>query len=115
MRVAVHEVTFPDFDGGAAFDPEDCVQLVEIMAGPSEGPGRERFQATVCTPAALSRILAGREVLVGRHWLFVESFQPALVERFLRKLITNIEGRDWHEVALRLGRLAQYEFEDYPQ
>jgi hypothetical protein len=25
----------------------------------------------------------------------------------------NIEGRDWNEVATKLGRLAHYEFEDY--
>jgi hypothetical protein len=115
MRVAVHEIVFPDFGQDADFDPEDCVQLVEITAGPSGGVGRELFQATVCTPTALSRMLAGGEVLVGRHWLFVESFRPALVDRFLRKLISNVEGRDWSEAAIKLGRLAQYEFEDYTQ
>ncbi|MEV4757209.1 Imm8 family immunity protein [Micromonospora sp. NPDC049559] len=113
MRVAVHGITFPDFDRNAAFDPDDTVQLVEIVAGPSEGPGQELFQATVCTPTALSRMVADQEVVVGRHWLFVESFTPNLVEGFLRKLINNIEGRDWDEVAAKLGRLAQYEFEDY--
>lgn len=35
------------------------------------------------------------------------------VERFLRKLIQNVEGTDWSEVAAKIGRLAQHEFEDY--
>jgi Immunity protein 8 len=48
-----------------------------------------------------------------RHWLFVESFSPARIERFLRELINNIEARDWDEAATKLGRLAHYEFEDY--
>jgi hypothetical protein len=63
----------------------------------------------------LSRALDGGEVLVGRHWLFVESFSPALVDRFLRKLISNIEGQDWNEAAIKLGRLAHYEFEDHAE
>ncbi|MFF5078421.1 Imm8 family immunity protein [Actinoplanes sp. NPDC000266] len=35
------------------------------------------------------------------------------VDRFLRKLIGNIEERDWNEAAAKLGRLAHHEFEDY--
>ena len=67
----------------------------------------------MCTPAALSRMLADQDVIVGRHWLFVDYFEAGHVERFLRKLIQNIEGADWSEVAAKVGRLAQHEFEDY--
>jgi immunity protein 8 of polymorphic toxin system len=62
MRVAVRTIVFPDFEPDSDFDPDDCVQLVEIVAGPSDGPGEELFQAQVCTPAALSRMLADGEV-----------------------------------------------------
>ncbi|WP_433269449.1 Imm8 family immunity protein [Micromonospora vinacea] len=112
MRVVVHSVRFPDLELDPPGDPADTAQLVEIYAGPSYGPGEERFQATVCTLAALSRMLADQEVIVGRHWLFVDHFEAGRVERFLRKLIQNIEGANWGEVAAKVGRLAQHEFED---
>ncbi|MFI6241418.1 immunity 8 family protein [Micromonospora sp. NPDC050795] len=113
MRVVVHSVRFPDLEQGPPEDPAVTMQLVEIYAGPSDGPGEERFQATVCTPAALSRMLADQDVIVGRHWLFVDHFHAGRVEQFLRKLIRNIEGASWSEVASKVGRLAQHEFEDY--
>ncbi|RAO45193.1 hypothetical protein GAR06_03384 [Micromonospora saelicesensis] len=114
MRVVVHSVRFPDLEEqGPPEDPAVTAQLVEIYAGPSDGPGEERFQATVCTPAALSRVLAKQDVVVGRHWLFVDQFDAGRVEHFLRRLIQNVEGASWSEVAAKVGRLAQHEFEDY--
>jgi len=86
---------------------------VEICAGPSDGPGEEVFQLTVCAPAALAEVLAGRPVLVGRHWLFMAEFDAAAVERFLRQAVQNVEGRTWNDVAEKIGRLGQWEFEDY--
>jgi hypothetical protein len=86
---------------------------VEICAGPSDGPGEEYFQLTVCTPAALAELLAGEPVLVGRHWLFVAEFDAAAVERFLRRAVAEIEGQTWNEVAAKIGRLGLWEFEDY--
>ena len=81
MRVVVHSVRFPDLEQGLPDDPAVTAQLVEIYAGPSDGPGEERFQARVCTPAALSRMLADQDVIVGRHWLFVDYFEAGHVER----------------------------------
>ncbi|MFF4879606.1 Imm8 family immunity protein [Micromonospora sp. NPDC000668] len=112
MRVVVHSVRFPDLEQGPPEDPAVTAQLVEIYAGPSDGPGEERFQEVVSTPAALSRMLADQDVIVGRHWLFVDHFDAGRVEHFLRKLIQNIEGASWNEVAATLGRLAQHELED---
>nr|WP_296075573.1 Imm8 family immunity protein [uncultured Actinoplanes sp.] len=93
MRAVVHAIAFPDIEQGTQFDPDDTVQLVEISAGPSGSPGEKLFQATVCTPLALSRMLTDGEVLVGRHWLFVDSFKPERIDHFFRKLINASKGR----------------------
>jgi hypothetical protein len=45
--------------------------------------------------------------------LFVAEFDPAAVERFLRRAVNDVEGRSWNDVAARIGRLGHWEFEDH--
>jgi hypothetical protein len=104
MRAVVRSVRFPDLERGARFDPGNARELVEVYAGPSDGPGEESFCLTVCTPAALAEVLTDQPVLVGRHWLFVAL--PASGCRARR-------GPAWSEVAAKIGRLGLWEFEDY--
>jgi hypothetical protein len=113
VRAVVRSIRFPDLDRSWPFESNRVRQLVEICAGPSDGPGEETFCLTVCTPAALAELLASEPVLVGRHWLFVAEFDAAAVERFLRQAVAGIEGQTWNDVAGKIGRLGLWEFEDY--
>jgi Immunity protein 8 len=113
MRAVVRSVRFPDLEQGAQFDPANVRELVEVCAGPSDGPGEEYFCLTVCTPAALAEVLEDQPLLVGRHWLFVAEFDAKAVELFLRRAVERIEGPTWAEVAAKIGRLGLWEFEDY--
>jgi hypothetical protein len=113
MRAVVRSVRFPHLQSGRQIASENGRELVEVLVGPSDGPGGESFCLTACTPAALVEVLAEQPVLVGRHWLFVAEFSPRVVEDFLRRRIEQIEGATWTEVAQKVGRLGFWEFEDY--
>jgi hypothetical protein len=116
MRANVLSIWSPDVDVAAyrPQDPSDDGFLLTIYAGPSDGPGHESFDLTVCTPSWLARRV--REVgrpLVGRHYLIVESMDIEVVLAFLRKQVESIEAPTWSEVAAKVGRLGHWEFEDY--
>jgi hypothetical protein len=90
MRANVLSIWSPDVDVAAyrPQDPSDDGFLLTIYAGPSDGPGHESFDLTVCTPSWLARRV--REVgrpLVGRHYLIVESMDIEVVLTFLRKQV----------------------------
>lgn len=113
MRAEVRRVGFPDIEFGQPFDPAITLQLAEVYVGVVGAAGEEQFQVTVCTPAALSKVLEGQPFVIGRHWLFVAEFSVTAVEATLRKLIGNLEASSYVELAEKVGRFGLWEFEDY--
>jgi hypothetical protein len=52
-------------------------------------------------------------ILSGRHYLLVEDYNINRVEAFLKDYARQCEGESWRVVALKLSRIAKWEFEDY--
>ncbi len=113
MRAEVRRIWFPDIEFGPLFDSANTVQLAEVYVGAVGAPGEEQFEVTVCTSAALAELLAKQPFVIGRHWLFVAEFSAPAVEAILRKLIGNLEAPGWVELAEKVGRFGEWEFEDY--
>ncbi|WP_091081676.1 Imm8 family immunity protein [Nonomuraea wenchangensis] len=67
---------------------------------PQGEPGGERFQLTVCTPSALKEQL-------GRHPFLIDKVTEWLSDR-----IAVLEAPTWGELAERIGRIGEWEFED---
>lgn len=84
-----------------------------MYVGPQGEPGEERFQLTVCTPSALADQLRQHPFLIGRHWLFVPELHPAEVAKWLSDRIAVLEAPTWTELAEKIGRIGEWEFEDY--
>jgi len=116
MRAKVLSIGSSDFDVATyrPQDPSDDGFPLRIYVGPSDGPGNESFDLTVCTPLWLARRVrdVGRP-LVGRHYLIVEAMDIEAVLTFLRKQVESVEAPTWSEVAAKVGRLGRWEFEDY--
>ncbi|WP_239089986.1 Imm8 family immunity protein [Sphaerimonospora thailandensis] len=114
MRARVSSFRWPDLeDGHGVADPAHACELLEMYVGPQSEPGEERFQLTVCTPSALAERLHHHPVLIGRHWLFVPELRPAEVGRWLSDRIAVLEAATWSELAAKIGRIGEWEFEDW--
>ncbi len=50
---------------------------------------------------------------MGRHHLIIDEWNFPTVRDYLINAVESEEGRDWKELAQRLGRLGKWEFEDY--
>lgn len=88
------------------------VSLV-FHAGPVGGPGDETFHVSVCTPTALTALLARDGIVVGRHLLLVERIDRSRVEAFLADRLRRVDGDSWEVLAEKIGRIGYWEFEDY--
>src|SRR6266540_2414702 len=113
MRAEVKYFDWPDLETGK--DPAARVQstLLVFAAGPLHEPGEETFQLTVCTPEALAELVARDGIVIGRHFLFVETLDPQRVEDFVNDRLRRIDGDTWFDLASKIARIGLWEFEDY--
>lgn len=115
MKATVRHLHSPDADleTFSPEDPEDVGLLVQVIAGPADGPGEESFDIVVCTPAWLDRQVRRSGPLLGRHHLVVARWDGDEVRRFVTRLVEAEHAADWPALAERLGRYGHWEFEDY--
>jgi hypothetical protein len=115
MRAVIRGIHSPDARDLESFypdDPENFELLLQIMAGPHDGPGAESFDVVVCSPRWLEAQLKPGEIRSGRHYLITLGWNWAELQRDIRRRVESCEGNDWGEVALKLARLGHWEFED---
>jgi hypothetical protein len=115
MRAKLKGIHSPDADL-RSFIPADagcfCL-LVQIMAGPDDGPGQESFDLTLCTPKWLLAEYSAQDVVPGRHMLLVFEYDFERIFSYLKSQVENAAGDDWRAVARQLSRIGKWEFEDY--
>ncbi|MGI5490978.1 Imm8 family immunity protein [Microtetraspora malaysiensis] len=114
MRARVADFRWVDLGVGRSIDDAaHACELLEVYVGPRDQPGEEQFQLTVCTPAALAEQLQRHPFLIGRHWLFVAELHPDKVIEWLSDRIAALEAPTWVELAEKIGRIGEWEFEDF--
>lgn len=112
-RVSIWTVEHNDLETVVPPDPDFVAQWVRVMAGPQDDRGEESFDVLVCTPGWLAEEVSRNPPVVGRHHLIVDGWDAGRVRQTLTDLFTREEGDDWADLAVRLGRLGRWEFEDY--
>jgi Immunity protein 8 len=91
--------------------PDDAAEfsmLARMIVGPSDTPGEESFDVTVCTPEWLAK--ACRQVggiYNARHHLVVnfDEFDQRALTAWLSARVQEVEAETWPEIGERLGRL----------
>lgn len=110
-----------------AFYPDDPLNfygIVDMDIGLAGSEGGDIFTLMVCTPKWFQEnVLINtpsdpthevvRKSAFGRHYLFVNEFDEEEIESQVQKLVSDVRGKDWHEIAVRLSRYFGWEFEDY--
>ena len=108
-----HSPDITDLDAYMPPDPTNFAFQLQVMAGPKGAAGEESFDLEVCTPEWLGERLRTDSVVMGRHHLIVADYDWNRISAFITKWVGKCEGDTWQEVALKVGRLGHWEFEDY--
>lgn len=112
MKPALRRLHSPDADDLRGFVPSSPAfsLLVQILVGPSDGPGEESFDVLVVSP----EWLADRGgPTIGRHHIVVSRYDYEQLLGVIVDYLDTSGGKDWSEVAAKVGRLGRWEFEDY--
>ena len=100
-----------------SFIPEDKDYFgfpLAIKAGPKNENGSDLFYLYVCTTKYFENEFLNKEhILNGRHHLFVGKYDYDLIVKYINDLMPKCEGVNWQECAIKIGRYAKWEFEDY--
>lgn len=96
-------------------DPAGFALLARVYAGPADGPGMESFDITVCSPEWLAAACRKVGLYDARHHVVVtvDDFDQRHLRDWLKRRVASVDGKDWNDVATKLARLGQWEFEDY--
>jgi hypothetical protein len=86
-----------------------------LIVGPSDGPGEESFDLTVCSPEWLAEQCRTLGIVDGLHHVVVDmaSFDQRVLRAWLEARVSAVEADGWSTLAERLGRLGSWEFEGY--
>lgn len=85
---------------------------LEVFIGPAGTDVEERFTLYVCSPAWLEKSLSVDGLLDGRHMLIVKRFDYFRIRAWIDSVLERSTGADWDEVAGKLGRYFDWEFEE---
>ena len=114
MRAELRRMHSPDIHDLKSWSPDgDFGILVQLLVGPENGPGEESFDVTLCTTGWLTERVQEVGLLDGRHHLLTEKYDFGQFESYVRERLSEFEGDNWEAVALQVGRLGRWEFEDY--
>ena len=117
MKATIRGFHSPDADLETYLpaDASDDAIFIQMLVGPSGGDGEESFDLVVCTPKWLQRAARTDGPIVGRHFVVVDVLDVASVLEFLRARVDSLSAPTWHELALQLGRIGKWEFQDYDE
>jgi Immunity protein 8 len=116
MRPELRSLDFDPDPTTFSSEPSEFSFLPRVIVGPSDGPGEESFDLTVCSPEWLAeacRRVGG--IYNPRHHLIVnmEDFDRRALQAWLSMRVQEVQADTWAQAAERLSRLGYWEFEDY--
>ena len=115
MRAELKCLHCPNIDDLENWSPGDepFGIFVQAMIGPSDGPGEESFNLTVCTPEWFAAHKMGNGIVMGSRTLFVSRYDYRMIKAYLERAAQRAEGNSWREIAEGLSWLGEWEFENY--
>ena len=117
MRASVLSIESYDVPDLESWRPrgDDWSLGVTVLAGPYGEPGEESFDITVCGPGWIANQARAERIIMGRHTLIMDGFDFAVLTRFITDWVAQCTGESWSDVAEKVARLGQWEFEDYKE
>ncbi len=117
IKPILNELYSPDVEDLQRFvpdDPKNVGILIQLLVGSSDRGGAESFDVLVCTPDWIRQEVEFRGgILDGRHHVIVDRWDWPTISSYLRMRVEEVGAADWQGVAMKLGRLGRWEFQDY--
>jgi len=113
LKAEIKDIFSPDIEDLENYHGSGSFRfLVQISIGPENEDAQEIFDVTVCSPAGLEEYI-NDDVINGRHMVFLKEFTYKKFINFIEKTFLIYEENNWSDLANKIARYGQWEFEDY--
>jgi hypothetical protein len=110
----IYSTDISDIENFCPENPENFSVHLRLMIGPQDSTGEESFDINICTPNWINENLISREGMVFGYQMFiVKNYVFSKIKERLDLFCNGCTGSSWGECALKLSRIAFWEFEDY--
>jgi Immunity protein 8 len=104
---------YPSLEQFAPDDDQNFGLWLGLRIGPADSVGAEFFQLLYCSPSWFREHEIKDGLRSGEHTVFSKIYDPRALVAFVERRVHACEGANWHEIALKLSRLFQWEFDGY--
>ncbi|MBO0880214.1 MAG: hypothetical protein J2P17_07630 [Mycobacterium sp.] len=112
MKAELRRLHSPDADLTRGHLPDEPL-FVQLMIGPEGGLGEESFDVMVCTPRSRHQAIDPSDPDSEKYLLVVERMDADVIAGHVRDYLRDLDGATWRDLALQIGTLGRWEFEDY--
>lgn len=115
MRAELKSVMSSDIDPSTYFpEKEDSFGVfIQATIGPEGVDSGDVFGFQVCSPKWLASQIEGSGIMWGRHLIILVEYDFSNITQEISSLCARTFGSNWQEVAAKIARYGQWEFEDY--
>ncbi len=118
MKAEIKKMHSPDIQNLTGFYPEvedNFGFLLQMFVGPKGEQGFESFDLIVCTPKWLISSYEEKEMVFGLHHLIAFEYNYEKIYNKLKRYVERFDEPDWSSLAMKIGRISRWEFQDYQQ
>ncbi len=118
MEIEIKSYSSPDISDFRNFVPEDRRSfhfLLELEIGLKGLDGGDLFAVEVCTPHWILENHQTTDVLFCKNKLIVFEYDFDNMLNKIKTFISTLNGGSWEEIAIKLSRISQWEFDEYKQ
>ena len=94
-------------------DPEEFGFLLTLTVGIEGREGADNFHLMIATPKYIQKMHPTESVIFLRHYLLVFRYDFKAILDAVNRQLCLIEEDNWKKIGEKVGRIAQWEFEDY--
>jgi hypothetical protein len=102
-----------DFETYYPEDDECFNFLLSVIVGIKGAKSEESFNVEVCTPKWMMANYPMDDIILGKNKIIVFQYNKENIFKRIKSLFDGRNGNTWEEIALKLSRIGQWEFEDY--
>jgi hypothetical protein len=116
MQAEIKSFHCPDIDDLENYRPkifDNFSFYLEMTIGTKGEVGEEIFGVTICTPKSFTDEFTNSDVIIPIHRVFVFRYDFHQIKTKLKHFVETRSGNNWHEIALKISKVAYWEFEDY--
>jgi len=115
MKGRVRRLHSPDIDLESGLDMlgDTFHFLVQAMIGPDDEDGDDSFSFEVCSPKWMAEHCQESGAQWGNGFLILPTAKLDTIFAMVEEVVEVSEGKDWQEIAHKIGKYADWEFEGY--